>query len=67
LVGLNRSINAEAEISEQFRTFHAADAKQATAMPCGAGAFAVVEDEAAASDDHFDMAAMVACETAGKP
>ena len=67
LVGLSRSINADCEISEQYRTFHAADAKQATAMPCSAGAFAVVEDETAESDDHFDMAAMVAAEASAKP
>jgi hypothetical protein len=67
LVGLNRSLNADGEISEQYRTFHAADASRATAMPCSAGAFAVVEDEAAEPDDHFDMAAMVAVDASAKP
>lgn len=67
LVGLNRSVNAEGEISEQYRTFHSADAKQATAMPCSAGAFAVVEDDAAPEEDHFDMAAMVAAEALVRP
>jgi hypothetical protein len=65
LVGLNRSLNPQGEISEQFRTFHSADAKQATAMPCSAGAFAVVEDDAVTNDDDaFDMVAEVAARTA---
>jgi hypothetical protein len=65
LVAVHRSLTAEGEISEQFRTFHAADAKQATSQPCSAGAFAVVEDgDAEQAGDHFDLAAMVAAEGA---
>ena len=61
LVAVHRTLTADGEISEQFRTFHAADAKQATAQPCSAGAFAVVEDgEDADADDHFDLAGAVA-------
>ena len=59
LVAVHRTLTADGSISEQFRTFHAADAKQATAMPCSAGAFALVEDDAAAetADDTFDLTA----------
>jgi Family of unknown function (DUF6505) len=67
LVAVHRTVNADGEIAEQFRTFHAADAKQATAMPCSAGAFAVVDDDAATDDgagDHFDLAGMVKAQTA---
>jgi Family of unknown function (DUF6505) len=60
LVAVHRTLTAEGEISEQFRTFHAADAKQATAQPCSAGAFAVVEDgEDEHAGDHFDLAGAV--------
>jgi Family of unknown function (DUF6505) len=57
LVAVHRSITDDSSISEQFRTFHAADAKQATAMPCSAGAFSIVEDEEAATGEVFDLAA----------
>ena len=61
LVAVHRSLTADGEISEQFRTFHAADAKQAVAQPCSAGAFAVVEDgEDEHVADHFDLAGAVA-------
>jgi hypothetical protein len=60
LVAVHRTLTAEGEISEQFRTFHAADAKQATAQPCSAGAFSVVEDgEEAHVGDHFDLAGAI--------
>jgi Family of unknown function (DUF6505) len=60
LVAVHRTLTADGEISEQFRTFHAADAKQATAQPCSAGAFAVVEDgEDEHPSDHFDLAGAV--------
>lgn len=59
LVAVHRALTADGEISEQFRTFHAADAKQATAMPCSAGAFAVVEDEHSDSGEAFDLAGSV--------
>jgi hypothetical protein len=57
LVAVHRTIIDDGSIAEQFRTFHAADAKQATAMPCSAGAFAVVEDENGEPAEDFDLAA----------
>ena len=60
LVAVHRTVTADGEISEQFRTFHAADAKQATAMPCSAGAFSVVVDEQDASAANFDLVGIVA-------
>ena len=60
LVAVHRTVTPDGEIYEQFRTFHAADAKQATAMPCSAGAFSVVEDEQDAGLTHFDLAGTVA-------
>lgn len=62
LVAVHRTVNDDGEISEQFRTFHAADAKRATAMPCSAGAFAVVEDDAGTGADEIDFAALVAAQ-----
>lgn len=68
LVALHRTVAADGGISEQFRTFLAADAQRATAMPCSAGAFAVVdddgadgdmEDEGPAADAGIDLAAMI--------
>jgi hypothetical protein len=59
LVAVHRTVTAEGEISEQFRTFHNADARQATAMPCSAGAFSVVEDELDAAAADFDLAGAV--------
>lgn len=67
LVALSRALTAGGEISEQFRTFHAADARQATAMPCSAGAFAVVEDEGETDVAPLDLAALVAAKAAPKP
>ena len=66
LVAIHRSLNADGEISEQFRTFHSADAKRATAMPCSAGAFAVVEDEAGGDADEIDFATLVAAQGEAK-
>ncbi len=61
-------MTADGEISEQFRTFHAADARQATAMPCSAGAFAVVEDETVeAADDALDLASLIKAQDAAGP
>ncbi len=60
LVAVHRSVNEDGEISEQFRTFHSADAKRATAMPCSAGAFAVVEDHSGPEADEIDFAILVA-------
>lgn len=68
LIAVHRTITDDGEISEQFRTFHAADARQATAMPCSAGAFAVVEDEAAeAADDALDLASLIKAQDAAGP
>jgi Family of unknown function (DUF6505) len=69
LVAVHRTLTADGEISEQFRTFHAADAKQATAQPCSAGAFAVVEDGTEQggdehAGDHFDLAGAVRAQSA---
>ena len=68
LIAIHRTLTAEAEISEQFRTFHAADARRATAMPCSAGAFAVVEDDAhdETGGEDFNFAALVAIQGAAK-
>ena len=51
LIALHRNLDLDGNIREQFRTLHPADAREAAQMPCSAGAFAIVEDEAAA-DDH---------------
>lgn len=66
LVALHRKLSDDGNISEQFRTFRAADAKKATAMPCSAGAFAVVDDDGAPHDhagepaEAIDLAGLVA-------
>lgn len=68
LVALHRAIGEDGSVSEQFRTFARADAGRATAMPCSAGAFAMVPDEDGANvgantdtdDDGIDLAALVA-------
>lgn len=66
LVALHRKVADDGDISEQFRTFRAADAKKATAMPCSAGAFAVVDDDSAPDNgagelgDTIDLAGLVA-------
>jgi hypothetical protein len=69
LVALHRTVTVEGEISEQFRTFREAVAKQATAMPCSAGAFAVVPDDEGhgvpTEGDEVDLAAMIG--SGGRP
>lgn len=51
LVALHRSVREDGSIAEQFRTLHtSADARAAAAMPCSAGAFAIVEDTEAADE-----------------
>ena len=67
LVAVHRTVTADGEIAEQFRTFHAADAKKATAMPCSAGAFAVVEDEQADGSETVDLARLAASPLVGVP
>ena len=46
LIALHRTIDGDGQVREQFRTLHPADAREAAAMPCSAGAFAIVEDAA---------------------
>lgn len=73
LVALHRSLKDDDTICEQFRTFHARDARRAAAMPCSAGAFAIVEEAADFSDDGsmddtgIDLAALVAGRSGGNP
>ncbi|MFZ4807775.1 MAG: DUF6505 family protein [Hyphomicrobiaceae bacterium] len=69
LVALHRTVTADGNVSEQFRTFRAAEAKAAVAMPCSAGAFAMVPDdgdETAVASDEVDLAALVAANTTGR-
>ena len=69
LVALHRTVTADGSVSEQFRTFRAAEAKAAVAMPCSAGAFAMVPDDdadAAAPSDDVDLAALVAANATGR-
>ncbi len=47
LIAMHRTQDKDGQIREQFRTLRPADARQAAQMPCSAGAFAIVEDEAA--------------------
>ena len=54
LIALHRSLDADGNIREQFRTLHPAASREAAQMPCSAGAFAIVEDEATRSDDGGD-------------
>jgi Family of unknown function (DUF6505) len=60
LIALHRSVRDDGSVSEQFRTFHAGDAHQASQMPCSAGAFSVIEDEPATTgpDDEVDLMAL---------
>jgi Family of unknown function (DUF6505) len=65
LVALHRSVRDDGSVSEQFRTFHAADARQGSQMPCSAGAFAIIEEAEAAdaaadtgASDAIDLAAL---------
>lgn len=66
LVALHRQTGDDGEVREQFRTLHKAAATEAARMPCSAGAFAIVEDAAAAAHDlaaapadDVDLAALV--------
>lgn len=66
LVALHRKVTADGRISEQFRTFAKADARQATAMACSTGAFAIVDDDgsddpsAAPDGETLDLTALAA-------
>ena len=65
LVALHRTVDSDGSVKEQFRTLHAANAKQEAQMPCSAGAFAIVEEaeQALAADtgevDEVDLAALM--------
>jgi hypothetical protein len=50
LIALHRTMDHDGTVREQFRTLSRADARQAAQMPCSAGAFAVVEDDAAEAE-----------------
>ena len=70
LVALHRSVRDDGSVSEQFRTFHAADARQGSQMPCSAGAFAIIEEAEAAgvtgeAHDEIDLATLVASRVGG--
>lgn len=72
LVALHRTVNAQGDVSEQFRTFAQAQAREAAAMPCSAGAFAIVPDDEAEpatgpSSDDVDLAALVGAAAGRKP
>jgi Family of unknown function (DUF6505) len=73
LVALHRAVRDDGSVSEQFRTFHAADARQGSQMPCSAGAFAIIEEAEAAGagvsgNDEIDLAALATSRAeVGKP
>jgi Family of unknown function (DUF6505) len=61
LIAMHRTVDAEGTIREQFRTLKPADAREASQMPCSAGAFAIVEDEGAQAlrpGEDIDLAAL---------
>jgi hypothetical protein len=61
LIALHRSVTADGNVSEQFRTLSKATARDDAKMPCSAGAFAIVDaDDAAyaADGDEVDLAAL---------
>ncbi len=67
LIAMHRAVDEAGDIREQFRTLHAADAKEASQMPCSAGAFAIVEDESAhalAPGEDIDLTALATSEAA---
>jgi hypothetical protein len=60
LIALHRTITADGDLSEQFRTLSKATARDDAKMPCSAGAFAIVEmeDEPPTPGDTVDLAAL---------
>jgi hypothetical protein len=73
LVALHRTVGEDGTVSEQFRTFARADAGRATAMPCSAGAFAIVPDDENRADgpagddgDDIDLAGLVRATSGGR-
>jgi hypothetical protein len=58
LVALHRTVDADRNVREQFRTLHTAKAREEARMPCSAGAFAIIEEaEAAGAAAQPDAAA----------
>lgn len=63
LIALHRTLDAEGNVRELFRTLRPADARDAAQMPCSAGAFAIIEDETTIRDgagDEIDLMALAA-------
>ena len=46
LIAMHRTLDGQGQIRELFRTLRPADARDAAQMPCSAGAFAIIEDDA---------------------
>jgi hypothetical protein len=75
LIALHRTLDKDGSIREQFRTLRPADARQAAQMPCSAGAFAIVEDTAAAvapdgeaaGDGEVDLLGLAGARGADRP
>ncbi len=57
LIAMHRSLDAEGQIRELFRTLRPADARDAAQMPCSAGAFAIVEADDQAGDNSGELSA----------
>lgn len=67
LIALHRTVDADGSLREQFRTLSRADARQTAQMPCSAGAFAIVEDEASdAEADSLSLVGLAARRTGGR-
>ncbi len=67
LVALHRTVTADGNISEQFRTLSKATAREDAKMPCSAGAFAIVEgDEDADGGEELDLSALAQTARGGK-
>ncbi len=70
LIALHRKVGDDGNLSEQFRTLRPAEARAAAAMPCSAGAFAVVDDDGAtdpAAGEEIDFFGLGDRRGAGKP
>lgn len=72
LIAVHRTMTADGELSEQFRTLSKATARDDAKMPCSAGAFAIVEAEDSGADgaggDDVDLTALAhAARRGGNP
>jgi Family of unknown function (DUF6505) len=75
LIALHRTVDADGNIREQFRTLRPSDAREAAQMPCSAGAFAIVEDEAApltaagpsTIEEEIDLVGLAASRRVSRP